>query len=301
MTNPMNPRQILFIGPTRIGDAVLATSILAHIQNIHPDAKVTIVTSPLSAPMFEGYPQLQRIIPIIKQSYNRHWLKVWRATFSVFWSEVWDLRASIITFGLRTHRRHWFRPAPIEIPKVKQYATMFATGPLPNPRLWPLPKHSAIAAQLMPEGEKFLLFAPIANWEPKEWPMAHYITLAHMLLHGEFKGYRPVLVCAPHERPRAAAFIEAFAHSGLLDLSLGEHHLLTIYACMQRAQGFVGNDSGLMHMANAAGTKTVGLFGPTPNIGDDYNHTVYLYAAEKNLANLSPATVHEQFVKLVKN
>lgn len=293
--------QILLIAPTRIGDAILASSILAHIQKIHPHAEVTIVTSALSAPMFSGYPQLKRIIPIVKQTYNRHWLKVWLATVGTLWIEVWDLRASIITFGVRTHRRHWFRPAPVKIPKVKQYAAMFATGPLPAPRLWPLPEHSARAAQLMPEGEKFLVFAPIANWEPKEWPLAHYIALAKSLLAGEFSGYRPVLICAPHERPRAAEFIEAFANTGLLDLSQGDQHLLTIYACMQRAQGFVGNDSGLMHMASAAGTKTIGLFGPTPNIGDDYKHTCYLYADNKDLTKLSPEMVREAFVKLVKN
>ncbi|MDX2095419.1 MAG: glycosyltransferase family 9 protein [Alphaproteobacteria bacterium] len=291
--------QILVIAPTRIGDAILATSILAHIENIHPDAEVTLVTSTLAAPLFAGYPQLKRALPVVKQTYNRHWLKVWRATVGTFWQEVWDLRASIVTFAVRTNRRHWFRPPPAPLPKVQQYAAAFATGPLPAPRLWPLAAHMAEAARLMPEGERFLIFAPIANWPPKEWPLAHYITLARALLAGEYAGYRPVLICAPDERPRAAAFAEAFAQTGLLDLSRGNHHLLTIYACMQRAAGFVGNDSGLMHMASAAGIKTVGLFGPTPNIGADYPHTRYLYAEGKDLAGLSPATVHTQFVALM--
>ena len=35
------------------------------------------------------------------------------------------------------------------------------------------------------------------------------------------------------------------------------------YACLKRAQLFIGNDSGLMHMAAAAGTPTIGLFGPS--------------------------------------
>ncbi len=34
-------------------------------------------------------------------------------------------------------------------------------------------------------------------------------------------------------------------------------------ACLKRCALFVGNDSGLMHMAAAAGTPTLGLFGPT--------------------------------------
>jgi len=35
-------------------------------------------------------------------------------------------------------------------------------------------------------------------------------------------------------------------------------------ACLARAALFVGNDSGLMHLAAAAGAPTLGLFGPTP-------------------------------------
>jgi ADP-heptose:LPS heptosyltransferase len=34
-------------------------------------------------------------------------------------------------------------------------------------------------------------------------------------------------------------------------------------ACLQRCALFVGNDSGLMHLAAAAGSPTLGLFGPS--------------------------------------
>src|SRR3546814_17444434 len=42
--------------------------------------------------------------------------------------------------------------------------------------------------------------------------------------------------------------------------------LLTAAACLERADFFVGNDSGLMHLAAAAGTPTLGLFGPSPEV-----------------------------------
>ena len=35
-------------------------------------------------------------------------------------------------------------------------------------------------------------------------------------------------------------------------------------ACLARCALYVGNDSGLMHLAAASGTPTLGLFGPTP-------------------------------------
>ena len=48
-----------------------------------------------------------------------------------------------------------------------------------------------------------------------------------------------------------------------LDLT-GRLQLPEVAAVMARCALFVGNDSGLMHLAAAAGTPTLGLFGPTP-------------------------------------
>src|SRR5262249_9684950 len=43
----------------------------------------------------------------------------------------------------------------------------------------------------------------------------------------------------------------------------GKESLLVCYAALKRARLFVGNDSGLMHLAAAAGAPTLGLFGPS--------------------------------------
>jgi ADP-heptose:LPS heptosyltransferase len=41
-----------------------------------------------------------------------------------------------------------------------------------------------------------------------------------------------------------------------------------VAACLARCAVFIGNDSGLMHLAASAGAPTLGLFGPTP--ADEY-------------------------------
>src|SRR5690606_941321 len=48
----------------------------------------------------------------------------------------------------------------------------------------------------------------------------------------------------------------------LIDL-VGKVDPLTAYACLKRARLFIGNDSGVMHLAAAAGSPTLGLFGPS--------------------------------------
>jgi ADP-heptose:LPS heptosyltransferase len=44
---------------------------------------------------------------------------------------------------------------------------------------------------------------------------------------------------------------------------VGQVDLLTAFACLKRARLFIGNDSGTMHLAAAAGAPTLGLFGPS--------------------------------------
>jgi ADP-heptose:LPS heptosyltransferase len=48
---------------------------------------------------------------------------------------------------------------------------------------------------------------------------------------------------------------------------IGRFSLPEIAAFLSRASLFVGNDSGLMHLAAASGAPTLGLFGPT-NAGE---------------------------------
>jgi ADP-heptose:LPS heptosyltransferase len=49
----------------------------------------------------------------------------------------------------------------------------------------------------------------------------------------------------------------------LIDL-VGNTDLLTAAAVLSRCALFIGNDTGLMHIAAAVGTPTLGLFGPSP-------------------------------------
>ena len=49
----------------------------------------------------------------------------------------------------------------------------------------------------------------------------------------------------------------------MIDL-VGRTDLLTAAAVLRRASLFIGNDTGLMHIAAAVGIPTLGLFGPSP-------------------------------------
>jgi lipopolysaccharide heptosyltransferase II len=120
--------------------------------------------------------------------------------------------------------------------------------------------HSWLHERRARHGSPLIALAPIAAYGPaKEWPTDRYTSLIDQLAQ-RFNA-ECVIVGASSERPRCET-LAAATHSNPLiaagDISLGE-----LIALLSFCDGFVGNDSGAMHLAGSLGIPTVGLFGST--------------------------------------
>jgi heptosyltransferase III len=100
--------------------------------------------------------------------------------------------------------------------------------------------------------DKFVAIFPGSGSPKKNWPVEHYRALADGL------------------KPKRVVFILGPAESSLRDeLSATRHRIIKdqplgiIAAIASMASAFVGNDSGVSHLAAATGTRGVVLFGPT--------------------------------------
>ncbi len=256
--------RILFVTATRIGDAVLSTGVLSHLLDRYPGARVTIAAGRDAAPLFDDLPGLERIITIEKRRWRAHWLGLYRAVMFRRWDVVVDLRASALAYLLWAKRRYVAQKRQVGEHRVKQMARIFDLDPPPSPRLWLAPAREAEAARLVPPGAPVLAIGPAANWRGKEWRAERFAELAQRLTApgGLFPNARVAVLAAAHERAQAAPLIEALG-ARAIDL-VGRIHLLTVAAVIKRAALFIGNDTGLMHLAAATGTPTLGLFGPSP-------------------------------------
>jgi heptosyltransferase III len=256
--------RILFVTATRIGDAVLSTGVLSHLLDRYPGARITIAAGCDAAPIFEDLPGLERIITIEKQRWRLHWLALYRAVVFARWDVVVDLRASAIAYLLWTRARYVAQKRQAGEHRVRQMARIVALDPPPSPRLWIAPARVSEAARLVPSGAPMLAIGPAANWRGKEWRGERFAELAQRLTApgGLFPNARVAVLAAAHERAQAAPLIETLG-SRAIDL-VGKIHLLTVAAVIKRAALFIGNDTGLMHLAAATGTPTLGLFGPSP-------------------------------------
>jgi ADP-heptose:LPS heptosyltransferase len=253
--------RILFVTSNRLGDAVLSTGLLDHLVRTHPEARFTIACGPVAEGVFARLPRRERTIVVTKQPYGWHWLGLWAAVAGTRWDLVVDLRASALSWLVPTRRRAVLRRRPGH--KTREIASVLAVDPVPLPVAWTAPADEAEAARLLPPGRPPIILAPTANWAPKVWPGDRFAALFHALASDRFPDAVPVIMGGPGEAERAMASPLLAALPGAVDL-VGRLSIPVAAAVLRRAALFVGNDSGLMHLAASAGAPTIGLFGPTP-------------------------------------
>ena len=261
--------RILFISSTRIGDAVLSTGLLDHLMRAHPEARFTIVCGRVAEGVFRCMPQLERLIAVEKRRYSLHWLEIWGAVAFTRWDLVVDLRASAIVWLLWARERRVIQGGRRPGHRLAHLAALLGVTPPPLPVIWTAPEATARAAALLPEGEPWLVLGPTANWHRKVWPAERFTELALRLTapDGALPGAGIAILGGPGDQERSMATPVLTALPQALDL-VGKLELPEVAAVLARAAMFIGNDSGLMHLAAAAGAPTLGLFGPTPS--DEY-------------------------------
>ncbi len=252
--------RILFITATRIGDAVLSTGLLDHLGRTYPGAQFTVACGPVAEGVFTRMPGLHRILVVDKRRYDRHWLTLWLQTVTTLWDLAVDLRGSALTLLLPARRRAIMRGGRRPGHRLTHLAGTLGLRDLPMPVTWTNAADRARAAALLPEGGPIIGLGPTANWSGKVWPADRFVALFRALA---LPGARAAIFAGPGEAERAMAAPVLAALPGAIDLA-GCLSLPEAAACLARCQLFVGNDSGLMHLAAAAGTPTLGLFGPTP-------------------------------------
>jgi heptosyltransferase III len=253
--------RILFVTSNRLGDAVLSTGLLDHLLRTHPQARITVACGPVAEGVFARMPNRERTIVLDKRPYSLHWLQLWACAATTLWDLVVDIRGSGLSWMVPARRRAVMRRRSGH--KIAQLGALLDLDPPPLPVMWTAPEDRARAAAFLPAGRLLIGLGPTANWAQKVWPGERYAALFDALARSRLPGAVPVVFAGPGEAERAMATPLLRALPDAIDL-VDRMTLPEVAACLARCALFVGNDSGLMHLAAAAGAPTLGLFGPTP-------------------------------------
>ncbi|RZJ96924.1 MAG: glycosyltransferase family 9 protein [Brevundimonas sp.] len=259
--------QVLYLSPNRIGDSVIASGVVREIGRQRPGARITVLTSGPAAAFYRAAPGVERVIVVDKEKGGRHWPKMWRAARGPRWDLTVDTRGSVVTRLISAKERRIYRRAlEHDTPKVEMIARLMKVDGALEPELFIDDQARTEAARVIDAGGAtgpVLALAPLAVQPGKSWPPERWAALVETLkADASFDGWRFMVVGGPSDRAAATPALTAAGPRGV-DF-VGQGDILASSAAIQRASLFAGNDSGLMHVAAAAGTPTLGLFGPTP-------------------------------------
>ena len=278
--------RVLVVRLRSIGDTVLATPSLFALRRHLPAARIDVLLEDWVAPLLEGSPDVDNVITLRRGSTGAR-LALARALRAARYDVVYNLHggstATLLTrasgarhrVGYASYRygglHNHAAPSPSELwgrekthSAEQQLALLGWTGvPVtdrPAARLFVTAEaDDAVARRLRAAGigdaRPFALLHPAAAFDTKRWAAENFARVAeHLAAHG----VSVVAVAAPGEIEVVRALAQECRARvvSFTDLRLPE---LTALAALARL--FVGNDSGVAHMAAAVRTPTVVVFG----------------------------------------
>ena len=125
-------------------------------------------------------------------------------------------------------------------------------------------------------GEKLMVIQPGSGGTKKCWHLENFLAVAKEL---DSRGVEIIFLLGPAETERYTdATIQKISSVGkcLSDLSLTQ--VLGLLSCVD---GFIGNDSGITHLAAALGVRTYSIYGPTnPDVYKSIGPNVTVFASK---------------------
>lgn len=290
--NSNDRKRILVLRYRFIGDTILTVPFLRNLRRAEPDAHIAWVVAPGSAEVIKGVPYVDELIywdPVTIHADSRGTHRTFAAKLAFFrelrrkrFDKVYVLKRSlssaIMAFfsgasarvGFNTEGRGLLLTTRVpyrhDRHEVENYLAVLKADAIPVTddylETWPSREEEAEAVRLLrAEGveptEKIVAIHPFAATVERGWPLENFAQLAGRLRE---EGFRPVVLGAPGDRAAFAAVSCQFG-AGTVDL-VGKSSLRTTMALIRNCSLFVGNDSGVMHLAAAAGVPLVVLFGP---------------------------------------
>jgi len=269
-----------------IGDFVRCHSVVKLLKARWPNRPVDILATTLCAPLLSYMPGVRQAVVwnlprgrlpfaeyqrladrLRKENYGTALImpRTWKSALAPFLAGI-PHRVGFVgeaRFGLVNDLRWGERKLPRMIDRC---AALALPKGVPLPTEWPLPEIVVPVEEeeewrrrrsLQGNNGPVVALAPGAVGPGKRWPVERYSELGQMLAK---EGVRLWIVGGPQETALAAEIIHHVG-DGAKDLTGGDlrHAILALKAC----DIAVSNDSGLMHIAAAMGTATIGIFGPT--------------------------------------
>ncbi len=251
--------KILFICSNLIGDTILSSGVIKHFVDQHKDAKLSFVVGPTAAPLLKNYSNIDNVIIFKKRKFNLHWIEIFRKTINTNWDIIIDFRSSILPYFLTNKKKYIFKKQK-GFHHIDQLNSSF--GFECSKLFIPTSLEEEKKADLsLDKSYKYIVIFPGGNWIPKLWPVENYNLVMKSLLMKNDK-IKFILVGSSNEKVKFYNKLTKDIDNDLI-IDLFGCSLTLTSAFMKNSNFFIGNDSGLMHLAISSQLRVIALFGPT--------------------------------------
>ena len=303
-----NPKNIVLFRTDRIGEVLLSTVAIDCVKKTYPDASVSFVTSEYSRDIVGTRDDLKEIITA-NTGDRRLWL--FEAFRLAFMLKMRHFDMAIILNPHKTlHLACFMAGIPVRAGYDRKWSSLLTrtvkdargmgekhemeyTRDLLRelgikiddrlPRLFPDKKAEEFVEKFLRDkniGKNKPLVAvhPGTSNTAKMWPRTNYADLMRML---KTTANCDVVLVGDEKEKVPAKEIIALSRTSVMDLS-GQFNLKELAAFLSRADLFIGNDAGPMHMAAVLGIPVIAIFGRNiPGVGPkrwgpvNVNHSVF--------------------------
>jgi len=303
-------KNILIFRQSSLGDVILTLPVVHQLKTSFPESSIDYITKSQYAALLDHDPAVDRVIQFTDNDSFKSALKMLKdKKYDLFVDLQVNFRSMIVSakqFSSKTVRykkRRLAREMIVRKPHLNlkvdhtisayfRSLTKIGITSEPTPPVLTIPEDKKKAARefienCLPEKTSNLIaICPGAKHFEKKWPSEHYAEVANKLLENENNCV--VVVSSSTDELSPDLGIE---NPRLL--SIRDQEILYVASILAQCRFAVTNDSGLMHLANAAGSPVIAIFGPTnPRLG--FGPSLDGSKIICNYVQCSPCSVHGQ-------
>ena len=297
-------KKILFITLSNIGDVILTIPTLESLYKKYPNAIFDIVGDKRSKIIFKYCPYINKFFEKDKDLGWYGVILLIKSLRQERYDLAVDLRSDALLFFIKSKKK-LFKVSnksskgmhSVEKHHLSLKRIIEVTPPATN--IWLSNYESELTKQIFRKysNARILSLGLGANFNGKIWKVSKFIELAKLL-----RDYFEVVVLVGDKKDAILSRQFILEYKGIVLDCCGHYNLLETSAIIKKSDFYVGNDSGLGHLASAVKTKSFTVFGVgQPNRYKPWGKNAFwIQDRDYEINNIDPKLVAKNIIKQLK-
>ena len=291
-------KKILFVSLSNIGDAVMTLPTLIYLKKMYPSAKFDLICDARSVEIFQSFPSINKIYIRDKKGGIYYQFRFIRKIRQTNYDLAVDLKTDFLLWFLRANRK--IRKVNNKsLHSVEKHFISICSNlkKIPDPKIYIPTKLQNNIKKVFPSNKgKTVALALGANSNHKVWPTKNYVRLLKLL---KIKFANIILIGSKNEMDKAQLFKKLYTKK-VYDFC-GKLTLLETASVIKKSDFFIGNDSGLGHIASAVNTQSFIIFGDGDP--DRYhpwgNKSSWYQNNERDINLITPEKIYKEVINIL--